>query len=708
MSEQNGAKIWIRLPGFSIQPAEFSKILLLIFFAAVLVAKRSLFTSAGKHFLGMDLPRPRDLAPLLAAWIASVGVMVFEKDLGTSLLLYASFLVLVYIATDRLSWVLLGLTLFAAGSVIAYYVFAHVRVRVENWLDPFADPDGTGYQMVQSLFSFATGGIFGTGLGNGQPGTVPAASTDFIIAADRRGTRPRRARGRADALHDPDHPRSAHRDRGARQLRQAAGRGAGLDAGDPVVHRRRRRHEADPPDRADHAVDVVRRVVADRQLRAAGDPHPHLALGAPPPDAKPPERHPDRGGQHGGDRTRMNTSLRRISVTIMALIVLLLANATLTQVFTADALRSDPRNQRVLLDEYSRQRGQISAGGQLLAYSASTNGHFRFLRVYPNPQAYAPVTGFYSLLYSSTGLERAEDSILNGSDERLFGRRLADFFTGRDPRGGNVATTINPQVQQAAWDAMQKGCNDGPCKGAVVALEPSTGKILAMVSSPSYDPNLLASHEGSVQSDSVAAAARRSERPARQPRHLRDLSPRLDVQGDHHRGCARNGATPDTQVTAASRIPLPDSTATLENYGGTRLRQRPDDDPAHRVREVVQHRVRRPRHQDRHRCAAQHGRGVRSGRRSPAASRFRWRQSTVGPISDAAALGMSSIGQKDVALTPLQNAMIAATVANGGVTMQPYLVDDLKGPDLANISSTSPTRTSDGRCPPRSPVHLRT
>ena len=182
-SETNGAKIWIRLPGFSIQPAEFSKILLLIFFAAVLVAKRNLFTSVGQHFLGMDLPRPRDLAPLLAAWIASVGVMVFEKDLGTSLLLYASFLVMVYIATERFSWVVIGLALFAAGSVVAYYLFGHVRTRVETWLDPFADPEGSGYQMVQSQFSFATGGVFGTGLGNGQPGTVPAASTDFIIAA---------------------------------------------------------------------------------------------------------------------------------------------------------------------------------------------------------------------------------------------------------------------------------------------------------------------------------------------------------------------------------------------------------------------------------------------------------------------------------------------------------------------------------------------
>jgi hypothetical protein len=123
------------------------------------------------------------------------------------------------------------------------------------------------------------------------------------------------------------------------------------------------------------------------------------------------------------------------------LIVLLLLNATYTQVFTADGLRADPRNQRVLLDEYSRQRGQITAGGQLLAYSVATDNRFRFLRVYPNPAVYAPITGFYSLRYSSSGLERAEDPVLNGSDERLFGRRLADFFTGRDPRGGNVDTT---------------------------------------------------------------------------------------------------------------------------------------------------------------------------------------------------------------------------------------------------------------------------
>lgn len=385
----------------------------------------------------------------------------------------------------------------------------------------------------------------------------------------------------------------------------------------------------------------------------------------------------------------MNTSLRRISIAIMALIVLLLANATLTQVFRADGLRSDPRNQRVLLDEYSRQRGQISAGGQLLAYSMSTDGHFRFLRVYPNPQAYAPVTGFYSLLYSSTGLERAEDSILNGSDERLFGRRLADFFTGRDPRGGNVATTINPQVQQAAWDAMQKGCNGGPCKGSVVALEPSTGKILAMVSAPSYDPNLLASHDGTVQ----AAAWQQLRDDPNGPLVNRAISetypPGSTFKVITTAAALAAGATPDTQVTAAARIPLPDSTATLENYGGESC----GNDPTTTLRTAFAKSCN----------TAFVDLGIRTGsdalRRTaqafgldsaPPAIPLQVAASTIGPIADKAALGMSSIGQKDVALTPLQNAMIAATVANGGVTMQPYLVDDLKGPDLANISSTNP------------------
>jgi penicillin-binding protein A len=384
----------------------------------------------------------------------------------------------------------------------------------------------------------------------------------------------------------------------------------------------------------------------------------------------------------------MNTSLRRVSVTIMVLIVLLLVNATLTQVFTADGLRSDPRNQRVLLDEYSRQRGQISAGGQLLAYSVSTNGRFRFLRVYPNPLAYAPVTGFYSLRYSSTGLERAEDGILNGSDQRLFGRRLADFFTGRDPRGGNVATTINPQVQQAAWDAMEHGCG-GACKGAVVALEPSTGKILAMVSAPSYDPNLLATHDLEAQSQAWQQLRDNPDSPLLNRAISETYPPGSTFKVITTAAALQAGAAENTQLTSAPRIPLPDSTATLENYGGSPCGSGPTVSLHDAFAKSCN--------------TAFVQLGINTGAEAlrttafsfgldspPAPIPLQVAESTIGPIADAAALGMSSIGQKDVGLTPLQNAQVAAAIANKGVAMRPYLVDSLKGPDLSNISTTAP------------------
>ncbi|MDQ4021598.1 MAG: FtsW/RodA/SpoVE family cell cycle protein [Actinomycetota bacterium] len=183
ISEVNGAKIWLRFGGLGIQPGEFAKILLMIFVAAFLVAKRDLFTTAGRSVLGMELPRARDLAPLLMAWGLSLGVLVLEKDLGTSLLYFGIVLVLIYIATERAAWMVIGLIFFIGGALVSGMIFTHVQRRVTAWLDPFSDYDGAGYQMAQSLFGLGTGGVFGTGLGAGRPDLVPAAHTDFITAA---------------------------------------------------------------------------------------------------------------------------------------------------------------------------------------------------------------------------------------------------------------------------------------------------------------------------------------------------------------------------------------------------------------------------------------------------------------------------------------------------------------------------------------------
>lgn len=179
----NGATLWIRVGQFSFQPAEIAKILLTIFFAGYLVVTRDSLAIVRTKFLGIGIPRAKDLGPILVAWLVSLGVLVFQHDLGTSLLFFGLFVSMLYIATQRRSWLILGAILFTAGGYLAYLAFTHVHTRVTIWLDPWTYADTSGYQLVQSLFGLANGGMFGTGLGAGFPSYVPFAQTDFIVAA---------------------------------------------------------------------------------------------------------------------------------------------------------------------------------------------------------------------------------------------------------------------------------------------------------------------------------------------------------------------------------------------------------------------------------------------------------------------------------------------------------------------------------------------
>ncbi len=180
--EKNGAQIWIQLGPYSFQPAELAKLVLAIAFAAYLVDKRDVLALAGGRFLGIDLPRPRDLGPILLMWLTSLAVLVFQKDLGTSLLFFGLFVMMLYVATQRPSWPILGVLLFSAGAYAAYLLFSHVQLRVANWLNPFADYD-RNYQVITAQFGIAWGGALGTGWGLGRPNLTPLAKTDFIAAA---------------------------------------------------------------------------------------------------------------------------------------------------------------------------------------------------------------------------------------------------------------------------------------------------------------------------------------------------------------------------------------------------------------------------------------------------------------------------------------------------------------------------------------------
>lgn len=187
--EVYGARLWIRVGPVGFQPPEFAKLLLVVFFAAYLDEMRELLTVSTRRFLGIALPPLRYLAPLLTVWGLGLALMIFLKDLGTSLLFFSTLLAIMYVGTGRLLYVVVGLTLFAGGAAVLYRIYPHVQLRVDIWLDPWQDPLGRGYQIVQSLFAFAEGGLFGRGLGDGYllmtsgNTIIPALETDFIFSA---------------------------------------------------------------------------------------------------------------------------------------------------------------------------------------------------------------------------------------------------------------------------------------------------------------------------------------------------------------------------------------------------------------------------------------------------------------------------------------------------------------------------------------------
>lgn len=381
----------------------------------------------------------------------------------------------------------------------------------------------------------------------------------------------------------------------------------------------------------------------------------------------------------------MNTPIRRLGFVVAALFCSLLVAASYIQVFQSKALDDRPGNSRVINASYKRERGSILIGGNAVATSKKSGDQYVYQRSYSNGKLYAPVTGYSSLVYGNgNGLEGAENDYLTGTSDKLFYRRLVDVITGKQTQGANLELTIDPTIQQAAANAL------GNRRGAVVALDPKTGAVLAMVSSPTYDPNTLASHDTTAVTNAWTAMNQGSA----QPMVNRAIAGNLYPPGSTFK-----------LVTSAAALESGDYSAnsTLDGPASLRLpltnHDLPNDDhlpcgPGNRT--SLSHALAISCNT----AYAKLGMDLGEDKLAAQAKAFGFGDVVRVPMRvtpsvfptdlNKPQVALSSIGQYDVRVTPMQVAMISAAIANGGKQMQPYLVKNVVDSDLDVISSTDP------------------
>lgn len=387
----------------------------------------------------------------------------------------------------------------------------------------------------------------------------------------------------------------------------------------------------------------------------------------------------------------MKKPVRRLAFFTLLLFGALMLNLNYLQVVRSEALQKDPGNTRVLLNEYQNQRGSIVVDGNPVAVSTPTNDQLKYLRTYPAGPVYSAVTGSYSIVYGTTGIEKYANGVLAGTDDRLVGNNLSDLFSGRDPQGGNVILTINPAAQQAAYDALSKiTVNGQPAVGGVVALDPKTGAVLAMVSTPGFDPNQLSTH---APADIRAYSQTLSEMPT-DPRSNQAISenypPGSIFKIIDSAAALEQGMSIDDQIPAPDEYLLPGTQTTLKNYNNSSCAPDGTDTLLHSFTiscntsfaKLVVDKIGADQLRE---MAAKFG-----------VTNEAWEMpllvspSGLGPIIDDASLAQSAIGQRDVRFTVIQAAMLSATIANGGQLMKPYLVSETQAPDLSTLDTTKP------------------
>ena len=500
-TEIYGSKLWIKIGGFQFQPGEFAKVLIVLFLAGYLAENRELLSISNRTVLGIKFPRLRLLYPLFIVWGVCLLVVAFERDLGSALLFYTIFLIMLYVATGRVSYVIIGLALLAVGAFGMYQIMSHVQVRVAIWLDPFSDAQNLGYQIVQSLFSLADGGLAGVGIGKGMADIIPVVASDMIFAAigEEMGLLGGSAVLLLFMLFAVRGLTTAARAKSDLAAFSAAGLTAaisfqaftivgGVTKLIPLTG-------VTLPFMSQGGSSLLASFVIVALLLRAGDEatgrsteiantSTDLATAGYRTTVRGSHMHrPALDTPESGllGRVALANRLTRTVFLFTALFAVLIGNITYIQVIKASEYQDMPSNNHTINKARFIKRGSIiTADGLTLAESVQ-QADGTYARSYPNGNLAAHVVGYYSQQYGTMGIENTQNDTLTGSKDYSSWQNALNSLAGISEPGNSVQLTIDSRIQRAAEQALAGRV------GAIVALDPRSGAVLAWASAPTFD-----------------------------------------------------------------------------------------------------------------------------------------------------------------------------------------------------------------------------
>lgn len=505
--EQFGSRIWLKIGSFSFQPGELAKIFIVLFLAGYLAQNREILSVFTWKIGPVRLPDFRALLPLLLMWGIALVIVVGQKDLGSALVFFTIFLVMLYAATGKKFYLIVGFLLALAGVFAAFSMFSHVQLRFNIWLDPFEDSLGSGWQLAQGIFSIADGGLFGVGLGNGLAENIDVVESDFIFAAIAEETGLLGAAGLlllylcfavrgivTAARAKSDVSSLVAVGATAIIILQAFIIVGGITRVIPLTG-------LTLPFVSQGGSSLVAGFIAVGLLLRCGDE----ATGV---DAEVKSGTTSMDPNSVLGRVSLGKRLTHCMVLFSVMFAILVANLSVIMVLQADYYKNMPENNHTYLKQQKTERGTISTfDGTILAQSVK-NDDGTYKRVYPAGTLASHVIGYYSPIYGTNGIEASYNNALQGEENYASWTDVINVASGKQIPGNDVKLTINSKIQQAAQDAL-----DG-YDGAAVVMDPETGAVLAMASNPTYNAadveELLKDATGSAL---LNRATQRSEAP---------------------------------------------------------------------------------------------------------------------------------------------------------------------------------------------------